>query len=300
MPLASANDLLDPSVISSAEHLGLRARQIVEGLMAGENKSPFHGFAAEFAQHREYAPGDDLRYLDWKVLGRTDRTFIRQYEQETNYLAHILLDGSGSMNYGSTSITKLQYGKAIAACLSYVILLQRDAVAIQMFDTAARQLTPRASTPDALDSVLEALASCQAGGQTDVASALHNAAEQISRRGLVIVISDLFDDEQKFLTGLQHLRFVGHEVIVFHVLDPNELEFPFTQPLEFDDIESAETITARPDEIRHSYLEQIQHFCRRVREGCDQNNSHYVLANTGRPLQETLGAYLAFRKRKPQ
>ncbi len=300
MHLASANHLLDPDVISSAEQLGLRARQIVEGLMAGGNKSPFHGFAAEFAQHREYAPGDDLRHLDWKVFGRSDRRFIRQYEQETNYVAHILLDASGSMNYGSGRTIKLQYGKAIAACLLYLILQQRDAAAIELFDTLGREAVPRASTLGEIDLVLMALASSSAHGQTDIASTLHQVADRNSRRGIVIVISDLFDDEQKFLNGLQHLRFVGHEVIVFHVLDPNELEFPFSGALEFDDMEDGETIAVSAGEIRQNYMEQIGKFCRRVREGCEQNDSHYVLANTGRPLQETIGAYLAIRQRKPR
>jgi uncharacterized protein (DUF58 family) len=293
-----AHALLDPDVVSSAETLGLHARQIVEGFMAGGNRSPLHGFAAEFLQHREYTPGDDLRHLDWKVLGRSDRTFIRQYEQETNYVAYILLDGSRSMNYGSAWTTKLQYGKVIAACLLYLILQQRDAVGIELFDTTARQVAPRASTLGAINSVLMALASFSAQGQTDVASALHNAAERISRRGIVIVISDLFDDEQKFLNGLQHLRFAGHEIIVFHVLDPAEMEFPFSGAVEFNDMECSETIVVHAHEIRTSYLRQIEQFCRRIRVGCDQNDSHYVLANSGRPLRETLGAYLAFRQRK--
>ena len=297
MAKTPANTLLDPLAIQRAEALGLHARFIVEGYMAGEHKSPFRGFAVEFTQHREYSPGDDTRHLDWKVLGRTDRYYLKQYEQETNYVAHILLDGSESMKYGSGSLTKLQYGKMMAACLSYLVLHQRDAVSVRVFDTAVRGHIPRTGNLASIHNVMNVLAAFDPIGQTSIAPVLHEAAGQIGRKGIVILISDLFDDEEKVLDGIQHLRFDGSEVIVFHVMDPFELEFPFKGMVEFDGLEMAEKVLTRPREIRKSYLAEVERFRTRIREGCERNNVHYLLVNTASPLHEVLSGYLAFRQR---
>jgi len=231
-------ELLDAQAVSRAETLGLSARFIVEGYMAGEHRSPYHGFAVEFSQHREYAPGDDTRHLDWKVLGRTDRYYIKQYEQETNFVAHLLLDGSESMQYGSGRLTKMQYGKILSACLAYLIMRQRDAAALTIFDTEARVHIPRSDNRAALTRILETLAAFQPARPTQIAAQLHDLALKTRRKGLVIIISDLFDDEAAIIEGIQHLRFGGHEVIVFHVLDPYELEFPFRGLVEFDGLEA--------------------------------------------------------------
>jgi hypothetical protein len=209
MAASDASNLLDPIAISRAESLGLNARFIVEGYMAGEHKSPYRGFAVEFAQHREYTHGDDPRHLDWKVLGRTDRYYIKQYEQETNYVAHLLLDGSESMRYGSGKITKLHYGKMMAACLAYLILHQRDAAAFALFDTTVRDYTPRSDNLATIHNLMAKLAQFEPKEQTNIAAVLHDMARQIRRKGIVIVISDFFDDEQKVLDGIQHLRFGG-------------------------------------------------------------------------------------------
>ena len=289
--------LLDPAAISRAESLGLHARYIVEGYMAGEHKSPYRGFAVEFAQHREYTHGDDTRHLDWKVLGRTDRYYIKQYEQETNYVANILLDGSESMKYGSGKWTKLHYGKMMAACLAYVILHQGDAVALGLFDTAVRDYTPRSNQTAAIHRLMSKLAAFEPQRQTRIAAVLHDMAMQIRRKGIVILISDFFDDEQQILDGIQHLRFGGNEVIVFHTLDPHELEFPFAGLVEFEGLEEAPKILTRPAEIRKSYLREMEAFRMRLRDGCEKNQSHYVLVNTGLPLAEVLSGYLAFRLR---
>jgi uncharacterized protein (DUF58 family) len=288
---------LDPEVISKAESLGLHARFVVEGYMAGEHKSPYHGFAAEFAQHREYAPGDDIRRLDWKLLGRTDRHYVKQYEQETNFVAHILLDGSESMNYGSGALSKLQYGKAMAACLAYLVLLQRDAVALALFDSAVREYAPRSDTRETIHRLIAMLARFAPREPTDIAQVLHEMAGQIRRKGIVIVISDFLDDEEETLKGLQHLRFCGHEVIVFHLLDSDELEFPFAGLVEFEGLESAGRLLTRPADIRQSYLRELNAFCARLRDGCERNQCHYVQVNTARPLTEVLSGYLAFRLR---
>ena len=295
MDKALIDSLLDPVTISRAEALGLHARLLVEGYMAGEHKSPYRGFAIEFAQHREYTHGDDLRHLDWKVLGRTDRYYIKQYEQETNYVANILLDGSESMKYGSGRLTKLQYGKMMAACLSYLILHQRDAVALGLFDTEMRDYSPRSDSKGTIHKLLTRLATFEPKEQTNIASVLHDMARLIRRKGIVIVISDFFDDEQKVLDGIQHLRFGGNEVIVFHTLDPHELDFPFTGLVEFEGLEAIPKILTRPQEIKKSYQRELTAFCDRIREGCEKNHVHYVPVNTGHELHEVLSGYLAFR-----
>jgi uncharacterized protein (DUF58 family) len=293
--MAKTNILLDPLAIQKAESLGLHARFIVEGYMAGEHKSPFRGFAIEFTQHREYTPGDDTRHLDWKVLGRTDRYYLKQYEQETNYVASILLDGSESMKYGSGSITKLQYGKMMAAVLSYLILHQRDAVAVGVFDTAMRGYVPRTGNLGSIHNIMKVLAEFDPTQQTSVGSVLHEVAGQIKRKGIVILISDLFDDEEKILEGIQHIRFGGSEVILFHVMDPFELDFPFSGMVEFDGLEGMSKVLTRPREIRKSYLQAVEEFRRKIREGCERNNVHYMLVNTGLALHEVISGYLAFR-----
>ena len=297
MSSPDASNLLDPVAISRAETLGLNARFVVEGYMAGEHKSPYRGFAIEFAQHREYTHGDDPRHLDWKVLGRTDRYYIKQYEQETNYVANLLLDGSESMRYGSGKLTKLHYGKMMAACLAYLILHQRDATALGLFDTTVRDYAPRSDNLATIHNLMARLAAFDPKEQTNIGAVLHEMARQIRRKGLVILISDFFDDEAKVLEGIQHLRFGGGEVVVFHLMDPYELEFPFTGQVEFDGLEGIAKIQTRPSEIRKSYLREVDAFRHRLREGCERNNCHYTLVNTAQPLHEVLSAYLAFRLR---
>jgi uncharacterized protein (DUF58 family) len=295
--------LLDPEAINRAEALGLHARYVVEGYMAGEHKSPFRGFAIEFTQHREYVPGDDTRHLDWKVLGRTDRYYLKQYEQETNYVAHIVLDGSESMKYGSVgkphgaTLTKFQYGKVLAACLSYLILHQRDAVAVGVFDTQMNKFIPRTGNLASIHNIMNMLAPFEPTNQTNIAQVLHTLAGQIKRKGITIIISDLFDDESAILDGIQHIRFGGGEVIVFHVMDPYELEFPFNGLVEFEGLENIPKIMTRPREIRKSYMREVEAFRTRLREGCERQNTHYQLVNTAQPLHEMLSGYLAFRLR---
>lgn len=297
MDQSNRDQLLDPQTISRAEALGLQARYVVEGYMAGEHKSPYRGFAIEFAQHREYTHGDDTRHLDWKVLGRTDRYYIKQYEQETNYVANILLDASESMQYGSGKITKFEYAKQIAACLAYLILHQRDAAALGIFDQTMRDYMPRSDNRATIHRLMAKLAAFQATQETNIATVLHDVANQVRRKGIVMVISDFFDDEQKVLEGIQHLRFGGNEVVCFHVMDPYELEFPFTGLVEFEGLEKIPKILTRPAELRKSYLREVQAFQQRLREGCEKNQSHYLLVNTAEPLHEVLSAYLAFRLR---
>ena len=292
---STQQQLLDPEAIQRAEHLGLQARTIVEGYMAGAHRSPFRGFAIEFAQHREYVPGDDTRHLDWKVLGRSDRYYIKQYEQETNYVAHLLLDGSESMKYGSGKITKLDYGRTIAACLAYLILLQRDAVAVGVFDSKIREYQPRTDSLAKIHQICEVLANFVPTEQTAISGVLSDLARQTKRRGIAILISDLFDDEEKIMQGIQHLRFGGHEVIVFHVLDPYELQFPFRGTVEFHGLERQGRVLTRPAELRASYLTEFQGFLDRIKLGCERNGCPYLQVSTDQPWADVLSAFLATR-----
>jgi uncharacterized protein (DUF58 family) len=288
--------LLDPKAVARAETLGMNARFIVEGYMAGEHKSPYRGFAIEFSQHREYAPGDDTRHLDWKVLAKTERYYIKQYEQETNFVAHLLVDGSESMKYGSGEVTKLDYARMMAACLSYLVLHQRDAAALCIFDDDIREYLPRSDNRDNLFKIMTRLAEFDPTGPTQIAKILHHMANQVRRKGIVIIISDFFDDEAEVVEAIQHLRFAGHEVIVMQVLDPAELEFPFTGMVEFQGLEQIPNIQTRPSQIRKTYLREFEGFCRRLRQACERNECHYVQLRTDHPLDEVLTNYLAFRK----
>ncbi len=293
---AETRKLLDPRAIARAEALGMNARFIVEGYMAGEHKSPYRGFAIEFAQHREYAPGDDVRHLDWKVQAKTERYYIKQYEQETNFVAHLLLDGSESMKYGSGEISKFEYGKMMAACLAYLILHQRDAVALGIFDEEVQEYLPRSDNRDNLFRIMDRLAGFEPLRGTRLAPVLHGMAGQIKRKGIVIVISDFFDDEEELLQSVQHLRFKGHEVIMMQVLDPCEIDFPFTGNVEFEGLEDLPIIRTRPSQIKKSYHREFEKFRDRLRSDVERHQCHFVGVRTDQPLDEVLANYLTFRK----
>jgi uncharacterized protein (DUF58 family) len=291
----SHRDLLDPDAIARGESLGILARSVVEGYRVGEHRSPFKGFAIEFAQHREYTIGDDTRHLDWKVLGRTDRYYIKQYEQDTNFVAQLVIDGSESMNYGSGKITKLQYAKVLSASLAYLVLIQRDAIALHLFDTEMRETVTRTDSMHKIHPIMAQLSAFKATEKTMLGKALSEVARKTKARGIVIVISDLFDDEVEFEKGIQQIRFGGSEVVVFHILDHYELEFPFTGTVEFTGLEGAEKMKTNPAAIRKSYLESFNAFRKRVQQICDSTGCHYILADISHPLAETLSSYLAFR-----
>jgi uncharacterized protein (DUF58 family) len=297
MAEVSPHSYLDPVAISRGENLGILARKVVEGYRVGEHRSPFRGFAIEFAQHREYTVGDDPRHLDWKVLGRTDRYYIKQYEQDTNLVVQLLVDGSESMTYGGGKITKLEYAKSLAACIAYLVLLQRDAAAVSLFDTETREYIPRTDSLRKIHHIMDRLAAFEGTRKTNLGAAMGDIARIAKARGIVVVLSDLFDDEPGFERGIQQLRFGGHEVIVFHVLDPDELEFSFKGRMEFIGLEGAGTVLTSPADIRKSYLEEMDAMRRRMRLACERTGSHYVLANTGHALAETLSGYLVFRNK---
>ncbi len=230
-------EYLKPEILNKINNLELRARLVVEGFITGLHKSPFHGFSVEFAQHRPYNVGDNLRYVDWKVFGRTDRYYIKQYEEETNLKAYILLDTSRSMEFSSTEITKLQYAKYLSAALSYLMITQRDAVGLALFGSQVRKILPPRSSTGYLQPILTELDRAKPEGETDISAILHILAERLKRRGLIILISDLLDEPEAILSGLRHFRHSQHEVLVFHILDPNEIEFDFKGDIEFEDLE---------------------------------------------------------------
>lgn len=289
------SSLLDPETISRGEALGMMARRVVEGYRVGEHRSPFRGFAIEFAQHREYTAGDDIRHLDWKVLGRSDRYYIKQYEQDTNYVAHVILDGSRSMDYGSGKITKLHFAKALAACLSYLILLQRDAVALALFDTETREYIPRTDNLGRIHHIMNRIAAFEATEGTGIGKAVEQISHKARNRGIAVLISDVFDDEDGLYRALERLTFSGHEVILFHVLDPYELTFPFTGTWKLVGLEEVVEVQTSPADIRKSYLANFNAFRERIRTTCEKFNTHYVLADTSKSLAEVLSGYLAFR-----
>jgi uncharacterized protein (DUF58 family) len=292
-----ATAYLKSDVIARAQALGLKARAIVEGIRVGDHRSPFRGYSVEFVQHRQYAPGDDIRHIDWKSYGRTERYTIKQYEQETNFLGHILLDASRSMLYGEGDTNKLEYGKLLAATLAYLIIHQRDSAGLAIFDQNWRTRLPVSGQPGHVQTVLEALVNAQPRDKTTIGPLLDELAQQIRRRGLVFLISDCFDEVDQLMTGLQHLRFQGHEVTVFHVLHPDELQMPFDGMVRFDGLEDRQRLLARPQLIRPAYLKALQQYLKELRAGCEANRCDYVLMDTSRPLSVALTEHLARRLR---
>lgn len=286
---------LSPNVLARAEALGIKARSIVEGLRVGDHKSPFRGFSVEFVQHREYVPGDDIRHIDWKSYGRSERYTIKQYEQETNFTAHLLLDGSKSMQYGEGASNKLEYAKLLTATLAYVIARQRDTVAFRVFDSQWRFELPASSSMANVNSILHTLESLKPAEKTSMGPLLQQLADVARRRGLVFLITDAFDEVDSILKGLKHLRFVGHDVTLFHVMHPDETEFPFTGNVKFDGLELPEEIKTRPHLIRPAYLKIVKEYLAELRKGCEAFRVDYVPLNTALPLEQVMSKYLVTR-----
>ena len=289
--------ILTPDIISRLNNLSLKARFVVEGFIVGLHKSPYHGFSVEFSEHRAYGAGDEIRHVDWKLWGKTDRFFIKQFEEETNLKSYLLVDQSLSMTYKSKNMTKLEYAQILAASLGYLMLKQQDAVGLTLFDDRIRVNIPARSKRSHLNIILSKMQNIIEGPETTIAPVLHKTAEAIKKRGLIILISDLFDDPDKVLSGLQHFRYKGHEVIVFHVLDPQELTLDFTQRTRFRDMESGEEIVTDPWHIQSDYQKSMEQFCDYIKSNCRQKNIDYVQLSTDLPLDMALSEYLIKRKR---
>jgi uncharacterized protein (DUF58 family) len=290
---------LDPAVIARLSHLDVRARFVVEGFIAGMHRSPFHGFSVEFAEHRPYVPGDPLKNLDWKVWARSDRYLVKQYTEETNLRCHLLLDLSGSMGFKSARavMTKLEYSQSLAAALGYLMLHQQDAVGTMLFADQPLNYIPARAMRSHFDILLKALAAAEPHGRTRLGPVLHQLAERIKRRGLVILFSDLMDRPADVLSGLQHFRHRNHEVIVFHVLDPDEIEFPYTDTSTFVDMESGERLTTEPWEIAKRYRERLAAWTDAYKRNCRERRIDYVPLDTRTPFDRALLAYLEKRAR---
>jgi uncharacterized protein (DUF58 family) len=314
---------LDPSVVSRLGNMELKARLIVEGYIAGLHRSPYHGFSVEFAEYRQYMQGDNTKTIDWKVFGKTDRTYVKLFEEETNLIGTILLDKSGSMGFptaeevidreslqrrkrrrssGSSdelapAVTKLTYGSLLAASLAYMMIRQQDAVGLCLFDDAVRTLIPHRSVRKQLFHILSNLEDIAPGEKTSVSPALHKIAERMKRRGLMILISDLMDDPESLIAGLKHFRHRQHEVIVFHILDPREVDLDYKDEVEFEDLESGRKLRLEPAFLREEYSKSVADWIDHLNRSCRNHQIDYNLLRTDTPYDQALTAFLGKRRR---
>lgn len=287
---------LNPQTLASLDGLDLQARLVVEGYVAGMHPSPYHGFSVEFAEHREYVPGDDIRHVDWKVWSKTDKLYLKQYEEETNLLLYLLLDTSESMGYASTgNISKLHYAQIVAASLAYMVLQQQDSVGLATFDDGVRRYVRPAGQPSHLKELIHAIDTNPARAKSDMEAVFHDLAERFKKRGVVVVLSDMFDDVNRIVAGLKHLRHRRHEVIVFHVLDPAELDFPFRETTLFKGLEGLPDVLTEPYALRKAYQSEINAFLDEMKKGCRMIDIDYVPLRTDWDLDAALSSYLAAR-----
>jgi len=298
MPATTQYKYLDPEGLSRLKNLTLAARLVVEGFFSGMHKSPHKGFSIEFAEHREYTPGIDPKHLDWRVFGRRDKLYVKQYEEETSLRCYLLLDKSASMGYRSdqAKLTKLEYGSFLAASLAYLMAFQHDTVGLITYDTGVRDRIPPRQGPAHLRVLLKKLEDTEPGDETSLSETSHQLAENIKRRALVVVISDLFDDADKLVGALKHFRHKKHEVIVLHTLDPAEVTFPFDDVTRIEDMENRREVVSDPRAFRKSYLEELEKFLGKVRGACCGSQIDYALAETDKRFDTFLGTYLARRQ----
>jgi uncharacterized protein (DUF58 family) len=289
---------LDPAVVARLGTLELKARTIVEGFLSGLHRSPFKGFSVEFAEYRQYIHGDDLSTIDWKVYARSDRFYVKKFEEETNLDCHLMIDVSGSMAYGGHhGMSKFEYGACLAASLAYLMNRQRDAVGLTAFDENIVSMLPSSSRPGHLRATLLTLDRLSPGRTTNVAKPLHQLADSLSKRGMVVLISDLLDDPEEVIRGLKHFQFRGTDVIVFHILDPDEIDFPFERVTRFEDLETSEEISAVPGAVRSHYVKEMASLIERYRRELGGAGIDYQLLQTSHPLELALMAYLSTRAR---
>ncbi len=289
---------LDPAALARVKNLSLVARGVVEGFISGLHSSPYKGFSVEFAEHRKYTAGDNPRHLDWRILGRTDRLYIKQYEDETNLRVQILLDMSGSMGFGvPPALTKFEYASYLTAVLTYLMMRQQDAVGLTAFDTEVRLEMPARSSPRHFDEMMNHLEAIRTGRTTNLGATLHRLADRFKRRCLIVLVSDLYDDPEAVDRALHHFHHKRHEVIVFQVLDHTEIEFPFRETASFVDMETGERLQVDPAYARADYRRQVEEFLDRYRRICADCQFDYVLADTSVPFDYMLSRYLEKRGR---
>ena len=287
-----------PDALAKFGRLELLARLVVEGVMSGLHKSPFKGFSVEFAEHRQYGPGDEIRHIDWRAFGKTDRYFVKEYEEETNLKAYLVLDASGSMGYAGSkaAATKLEFARGLAATLAYLMISQRDAVGLATFDSEIRTMIPPRSAPGHFAVLCRGMEEAAVGGETPLSRVLHGLAERIKRRGLVIVVSDGFDRADDLLQAFRHLRHRRHEVLFFQTLAPEEEDFPFHRPAKFQDLERADhTVRVNPSSLRTAYLARFRAHQAALRDGLPGMNADYHKVSTIDTHERILLDYLAAR-----
>jgi len=300
-PAEDYRKYLNPQVLNKIASLEIKARLIVEGFISGLHKSPYHGFSVEFAQHREYVPGDDIRYIDWKVYGRSNRYYIKEYEEETNLVSYFVLDGSASMQYRSTNMSKYEYGCHIVAALSYLILQQRDATGLCVFDQEVKQFLAPSSNPNYLKDIIHNISQITPQEKTNMEPVFHAMAERFKKRGLVVIISDLFDDVDHILAGLRHLRHRKHDVIIMHIMDPDEVNFPLQRLTMFEGLEDINSkVVVNPRAVKVAYLEELNNFILSLKTGCIANRVDYVQITTDQMMDVSLTSYLVNRSSKWQ
>ena len=287
---------LDPELLQKLGDLELVAREVVEGLRVGSHRSPLRGFSTEFAHHRQYAPGDAIRDIDWRVYGRTDRYYTKLYEAETNFDCHILMDASASMSYGSGKVNKLEYTKFLAASLAYLVLKQRDSVGLSIFDSEVRTYMPPRSAMGVIVEIDRMLRDIKPTPKTTVAKQLHDIALMMKRRSFVVLISDLLADPEDIMAGLDHLRFDGHNVVVLHTLDPFELAFPFKGTWRFEGLEQELPLTTQPERIRDDYMASLNAYLKALKHGCVAANIDYKTVDISRPVDGVLNEFFAERE----
>lgn len=297
MPAVDKRKYLHPEVAAKLGNMSLRARLVVEGYIIGLHKSPYHGFSVEFAEHRAYGPGDEIRHIDWKLYGKTDRYYVKQYEEETNLRSYLIMDISKSMTYRSKNISKLEYASYLTAALSYLMLNQKDGIGLILFDKKIQSFIPPRSTSSHLNTIFSQLDQISPGEDTQLGNVLHEMADRIKKRGLVILISDLFDDFDAIIGGLKHFRYNKQEVIVFHILDRQELNFNFNTRTRFKDMETGELVTTEPWQIRNSYKDLILEFQDKYRKQCRKRLIDYIPLFTDHDLDIALSQYLRKREK---
>ncbi|HWO01823.1 MAG TPA: DUF58 domain-containing protein [Blastocatellia bacterium] len=286
---------LAPEVLARISSLELVARSVVEGFISGLHRSPHLGFSTDFAEHRQYMPGDDLRHLDWKLLARTDRLYIKKYQGDTNAQIHLLVDASASMGYSSGEVSKLQYAQYLAASLAFLGVRQHDSVGLGAFNEQMVEHVPPSSRSGHLRTVLGVLERLTPGRGTALSDQLHRMAELLTRRGIIVLISDLYDEPRSVMEGLEHLRFRGNDVIVFQVMDRQELDFEFVEPVVLEDSETEEQLHVLPDVVRDEYLRAMQAHIEALKDGAARNRIDYELLRTDEPLDAALFSYLGRR-----
>ncbi len=295
--MSDSLNFLDPKVLAGLHNLELRARVVVEGFLAGLHKSPHRGFSVEFNDYRHYQRGDDMRHVDWRLYARSGKLYIKQYEDETNVRCVILLDTSASMAYTSGGVSKLDYGITLASALAYFIARQRDAVGLITFDDEIREYIPAKTRQLHLMRILRALSRVRAGQKTDVAKPLIDLATSLNKKSIVILISDMLDDEERIINTLTNLRAMGNDIITFHIMDDAELNFPFTEASEFIDMENNESYITSPAAIRKAYLKNINEFLAYCKKQCQISGIDYCLMNTREPLDQALSSYITKRSK---